>query len=407
MTPLRNFFVLLVCAACAFSIGCGGSSSTKTNTIAQAGQNVAPIIVNSGPAGNYANGAFTSVTMCVPGTSTCQTIDGVLVDTGSFGLRILSSALTVALPQQNAPSGNPVVECLPFVASYTWGPVKTADVEIAGEKASSLPVQILSDSDFTVPSGCSAFGVPPGSPPADTLPALGANGILGVGLLVQDCGAACEQTGGANPGLYYECPASGCVVTAEALGQQVANPVALFPTDNNGVIVELPAVTGGEASVSGSLVFGIGTESNNGMGSAAVYTPDSNGFLTVTYKGTSYNQSFIDSGSNGIFFLDSTSTGLPTCTPPPPGISGFYCPASTKSFSVTNQGNNGTSGPVAFSVANAENLFSNPSDFAFADLAGPNPNSFDWGLPFFFGRNVIVAIDGKSTPSIPGPYWAY
>jgi len=399
MTPLRIVFVLLVGSACAFSLGCGGSSSPKINTIAPVGQNVAPITVNSGPTGNYANGAFTSVTLCVPGTSTCQTIDGVLVDTGSFGLRILSSALTVALPQQNAPSGNPVVECFPFVASYTWGPVKTADIEIAGEKASSLPVQVLSDTDFTVPSGCTSSGVPS----ADTLQTLGANGILGIGLLAQDCGGACEQTGGANPGLYYECPSTGCVVTGEALAQQVTNPVALFSTDNNGVIVELPAVTGGEASVSGSLVFGIGTESNNGLGSAAVYTPDANGFLTVTYSGTSYNQSFIDSGSNGIFFLDSASTGLPNCTM----AVGFYCPASPKNFSATNQGNNGTSGPVAFSVANAETLFANPADFAFAGLAGPNPNSFDWGLPFFFGRNVIVAIDGKSTPSIPGPYWAY
>jgi hypothetical protein len=399
MTPLRNYFLLLVSAACAFCMGCGGSSSPKTNAIAQSGQNVAPITVNSGPTGNYANGGFTSVTLCVPGTSTCQTIDGVLVDTGSFGLRILSSALTVALPQQNAPSGNPVVECFPFVASYTWGPVKTADFEIAGERANSLPVQILSDTDFKVPSGCLSFGVPS----ADTLGALGAHGILGVWLFAQDCGGACEQTGGANPGLYYECPSSGCVVTGEALAQQVTNPVALFSTDNNGVIIELPAVTGGEASVSGSLVFGIGTESNNGLGSAAVYTPGANGFLTVSYNGTSYNQSFIDSGSNGIFFLDNASSGLPNCAT----ATGFYCPSSTKGFSVTNKGNNGTSGSVAFSVANAESLFSNPADFVFADLAGPNPNSFDWGLPFFFGRNVFVAIEGKSTPSIPGPYWAY
>jgi hypothetical protein len=193
------------------------------------------------------------------------------------------------------------------------------------------------------------------------------------------------------------------VVTGEALAQQVTNPVALFSTDNNGVIIELPAVTGGEASVSGSLVFGIGTESNNGLGSAAVYTPGANGFLTVSYNGTSYNQSFIDSGSNGIFFLDNASSGLPNCAT----ATGFYCPSSTKGFSVTNKGNNGTSGSVAFSVANAESLFSNPADFVFADLAGPNPNSFDWGLPFFFGRNVFVAIEGKSTPSIPGPYWAY
>src|ERR1700693_3503730 len=104
---MTNFRVILVAAtgvACAFSLACGGSSSpAKANTIVQNGQNVAPIVVNAGPANFYANGAFASVTVCVPGTSTCQTIDGVLVDTGSSGLRVLSSALTVALPQQKAP----------------------------------------------------------------------------------------------------------------------------------------------------------------------------------------------------------------------------------------------------------------------------------------------------------------
>ncbi|MGC2819402.1 MAG: DUF3443 family protein, partial [Candidatus Sulfotelmatobacter sp.] len=82
-----------------FSVGCGGGSSatnaaTTPNPITSSGTNVAPITVNTGPSNSptlYANGAFVNVTLCVPGTSTCQTIDEVLVDTGSFGLRIVSS----------------------------------------------------------------------------------------------------------------------------------------------------------------------------------------------------------------------------------------------------------------------------------------------------------------------------
>src|SRR3954471_11705643 len=91
---------------------CG--SSSDSNPIATPAQNVQPIVVNAGPANNYANGLFTSVTVCVPGTSSCQTIDGVLVDTGSSGLRLLSSVLTLSLPQQTS-NGNPVVECNQFV----------------------------------------------------------------------------------------------------------------------------------------------------------------------------------------------------------------------------------------------------------------------------------------------------
>jgi len=30
-----------------------------------------------------------------------------------------------------------------------------------------------------------------------------------------------------------------------------------------------------------------------------------------------------------------------------------------------------------------------------------------WGLLFFFGRNVLNAIDTKPTPQGAGPHWAY
>jgi hypothetical protein len=362
---------------------------------------VQAISVTLGPDGNYANGAFTSVTLCAPGTSTCQTIDGVLVDTGSSGLRILSSVLTTTLPQQKAADGNPIVECLPFVSGYTWGPVQTADVQIAGEKASSVAIQVLSDTAFTVSSACANNGKS-----MDTLSALGANGILGVGVFVQDCGGACVAKGPSNPALYYECPASGCVVVAEALSQQVGNPVAFFSTDNNGVIVELPAVSGPQTSVSGSLIFGIGTQSNNGLGGAKVYTVDASANFVTTYNNQSYNQSFIDSGSNGLYFLTSGITGIPVCS----DATSFYCPTTTKNLSAVNSGSNGgASGTVNFSVANADALFkNNPNASVFDQLAGPNSLSgFDWGLPFFYGRNVFTAIEGRNTPGGTGPYWAY
>lgn len=399
MRDARIFLCLTASFACAFLIGCGGGSgSSGSNTIVSSGTNVAPISVNGGPLGNYEDAAFVSVTVCVPGTSTCQTVDDVLVDTGSFGLRILSSALTtVSLPQQKAADGNPVSECLTFLASYTWGPVQTADVQIAGEKASSVPIQVLSDSDFPVASQCSSSGFPS----ADTLDTLGANGLLGVGLAAQDCGNPCL----ASYDQYYECPSSGCVPIDQALGQQVVNPVALFAKDNNGVIVELPSVSsGGETSVSGSLVFGIGTQSNNALGGATVYTAPEGSF-TTSYNGQSYPESFLDSGSNAYFFLDSSLTGLTNCGS---DDEGFYC--SSKSFTATNQGG-GSSGTVSFSIADAETLFANQGNNAFSNIGGPSSNSapfyFDWGLPFFLGRNVFVAIDGASTPGGTGPYWAY
>ena len=354
----------------------------------------------SGPTGNYTNGAFTSVTVCAPSTSTCQTIDGMLVDTGSSGLRILSSALTISLTQPKSSDGNPVVECLPFVSGFTWGPVQSADIQISGEKASSVPIQVISPTDFPVPTSCSDRGAS-----ENTLSALGANGILGVGNFAQDCGAACATTGASNPGLYYECPSSGCVVIAESLAQQVQNPVALFPTDNNGVIVELPAVSAPQASINGSLIFGIGTQSNNGLNGATVYALNDKGNFTTSFNNQSYDHSFLASGSNGLYFLTASTAGIPVCT----DATSFYCPSSTQNLTATTQGSNGSSGQIKFSVANADSLFNgNPTDFVFADLAGPNTLAgFDWGLPFFYGRNVFTAIGGKTTPGGSGPYWAY
>lgn len=393
MNSYKALFLLPFCASIMIT-ACGGGSGSH-QTITASGPNVQPITVNAGPQNDYVNGAFTSVVVCVPGTSNCQTIGGILVDTGSFGLRIVSSQLSVTLPQQTATDGNPVAECAEFVDSYTWGPVQTADIQLSGETASSVPIQVLGDSTYQVPGGCSGLGVPS----ADTLESLHAAGILGVGNFVQDCGTECTLTGPANPGMYYECPTSGCVVTSEAVNNQVTNPVALFSTDNNGVIVELPAVADEAATVTGSLVFGIGTQSNNGLGSANIYTLNTDADITTKFNGSSYPESFLDSGSNGIFFLDSSITGFPDCD-------GFYCPNSTQNFSATNVGANGTSESVKFSVANADNLFGTDGT-AFDQLAGPGGDLFDWGLSFFYGRNVFTAIDGASTPGGSGPYWAY
>ncbi len=415
MRDLRKFLGFAAYFGVVFSVGCGGGSSssnnstTPPNTIASSGTNVVPITVNSGPSNSgflYANGAFVNVTLCVPGTSTCQTIGEVLVDTGSFGLRIVSSpVLTLSLPQENASDGNPMVECLQFLDSYTWGPVQTADIQIGGEKASAVPVQVLSDTDYSVPSACSSPSGDSGS--ANTVATLGANGILGVGQLPQDCGvnATCPAT--ANQ--YYSCasPTASCTPVAATAGQQVPNPVSLFTTDNNGVIIELPAVSGAKATVSGSLVFGIGTQSNNGLGSATVYNSDPSTLnFNTSFNGTNYSDTaFIDSGSNGYFFNDSS---IADCSD-----SDFFCPSSTVNLSATTQGFSTGTGTVNFSVANADTLFTEfPNDAAFGGLAGPAstppaPAFFDWGLPFFYGRNVYTAIEGATAPGGTTPYWAY
>jgi Protein of unknown function (DUF3443) len=408
LVALASLMTIASCGGGSGSGSNGGSSSNSGGSKNPTGPNVDAISVNSGPLGQYANGIFTSVTVCAPGsTSNCQTISGVLIDTGSYGLRVLSSALNgLSLPQQKdaATNTNPIAECAQFSDGITWGSVRTADIQVAGESASSVPIEVIGDPGFSsVPSNCSKAGTP-----MDSQKSLLANGIIGIGPFAQDCPACSVPT--QNPGFYYACPTpSTCGVTSEPVANQVTNPISMFSTDNNGSILELPSIPAtGQPSVSGFLVFGIGTQSNNAVGSPKVFTIDrQTGNFTTQFKGTSYNTSFIDSGSNGLFFLDSTTTGLPTSTCQQ-GITGFYCPSSTQNFSATQVGANGTSNTVNFSIADANTLFSSTSpNFAFNDLGGPNPGTFDWGLPFFFGRNVITAIDGQTTPAGQGPYWAY
>lgn len=381
--------------------GGGGGGGSTSNQVA--------ITVNTGPALSVGtldvNSAFTSVTICMPGsTSQCQTIGSVLVDTGSSGLRVLSSALTLSLPQQKDSSGNPIAECALFVSSETWGPVETADITLAGEKASSQSIQVIGGGSGTIATPaatCSSQG-----PVFDTLAGLGANGILGVGNFIQDCGPACAPSTTSNPGFYYTC-SSSCTVTTLALTSQVSNPVAAFAKDNNGVIVQLPSATSPQTSLSGLLTFGIGTQSDNGLGGATVYALDPNiGNFTTTFSGVTYTDAaFLDTGSNGIYFLDSTTTGLPLCTG---SINFWYCPVSTQSFMATNQAYPaGATTTISFSVGNAQTLVSNQNDGVTPGLAGPNAGMFDWGLPFFYGRTVYVAIEGQSTPGGTGPYVAY
>lgn len=415
---LRGMALAAALLSLVAAAGCGGSSSSNNNNnnnnnnqvIAGPGPNVVALTADSGPASlvplgtAYLNGAFVTVTVCVPGTTTCQNVDHVLVDTGSFGLRLLDSTnggafsrATVPLPPELDASNNPIGECISFVdTSFLWGPVATADIKLSGETASSVPVHIVGDGNFTaVPSSCSSNGID-----RDTLAQLGTNGIIGVGGFQFDC-PGCETQ--VFTKAYYSCPASGCVSILQPLAKQVQNPVALFATDNNGVIVELPSVgSGGVPSATGALVFGIGTQTNNALGSASILTLDPNLFLTATFKGTSYPGSFIDSGSNGLFILDTPTLGIATCTDAPD----FYCPSSTQNLSATNQGVNGTTTNVSFSIANADNLFAS-QNFIFNNIGGQNSGSFDWGLPFFMGRNVFVTIEGKTAPGATPPYVAY
>jgi hypothetical protein len=183
----------------------------------------------------------------------------------------------------------------------------------------------------------------------------------------------------------------------------VQNPVALLPLDNNGVAVQLPSVAaGGALSVNGYLILGIGTRSNNIPSGVTAYPADPTmGEFLTTLSGTTYD-SFIDTGSNGLFFPSPSSPTLPDCLVYP----GWYCPNSTQTLTAANMGYQGSpSGTVSFQIANFDSLISSPN-YVFSNIGGNNA-VFDWGLPFHFGRTVYVGIEGTGSSLGVGPYWAY
>ena len=414
-----------------------------------------------------ANAPYTSVTICLPGTTTCQTIDHVLVDTGSAGLRIMSSVLNsnMSLPAVSV-SGAALYECAQFADGYAWGAVRSADVTIGGpnnngELAQSVNIEVIGDpsAPATAPTACSQTG-----PAVNDVASFGANGVLGIGLFVNDCvtGASCNSALLTSP-LYYNCSPSTGACTPVGLTpstNQVSNPVASFvSTDFEGVVMELPTITNasGEENVYGTLVFGIASQINNAIpGTASVYVADGWGDLQSQVTSVSPNppyspntqtcvNSFIDSGSNGLFLPSSVIPALHT------DANGWFIPSSTLTLNAVITGATGVINPatnnpytpsvspsIPMNIANADTVLfpaNNGNNTAFNDLGGtasggglcvgPPSGSqtsanatagMDWGLPFFYGRSVFVANEyvsltfpasGANATSYTTPFWAF
>jgi len=169
--------------------------------------------------------------------------------------------------------------------------------------------------------------------------------------------------------------------------------------------VELPSVLSfGTPSVNGILVLGIDTQPNNASSGVIKYSTDGFGDFVTILNGVSYS-SFIDSGSNGMFFTTPSTGLLPDCTLNP----GWFCPSSVTTLSATNADASlpPVSSNVLFQIGNFDNLASSSTNNVFSNIGAAAPGLFDWGLPFYLGRSVYVGIDGTSSNLGPGPYFAY
>jgi hypothetical protein len=376
------------------------------------GPNVLPLTVNgslcsAANSAGYDNKPCVNITICSTTNSNCQTITDVLVDTGSYGLRIFKSVLNsnIALTPVTA-GGKTVADCQQYGigdGTADWGPVELANVGLGGEPSIQMPIEVI-DSSLSGSSVCEkdsngdTFTL-------DTSPVqAGFNAIMGVGLFAEDCGALCATN--SDNGQYFACSGSSCT-GIEMPTNQVSNPVSFLPADNNGVIVELPSIPfGGVASSNGYLVLGIGTHANNTPHSVSEYNTtatDEFGEFTTTFNGNS-DVGFIDSGSNSLLFDKPSS--LADC--PNGNWSGFYCPASLTQLQAVDTANSGgAQTAVQFYVGDAQSF--SASNMVFMEIGTDDDDQgvFDWGLPFFLGRNVFVGLDGTPSSLGTGPYWAF
>jgi hypothetical protein len=374
--------------------------------------NVATLTVDTGPAAaaGQINHLYVSVKVCAAGSqSGCASIDHVLLDTGSVGLRLVRSVMaaqSATLSPTKDPQGQTLEECVTFGGGQTWGPVALADVSMAGESALNVPVQVLDDtaSGAPPPTNCGTNGTL-----MNDVPTLGANGILGLGVFAQDCGSACVAPATPLP-VYYGCTASGsCAAENVALANQVANVVAMFATDNNGVVVKMPNLVNanGDAVVQGELVFGLSTQSDNALPAAGltVLGADGNGDFTATYNGSAaVLPALIDSGTDHYGFDDPT---MAVCTSGE--FIGYYCPAVAPQtvFAVnTGVGANNAISSINFAIYDPNSFVAGAA--AFIGLGGGGGSTrITWGMPFFYGRSVYFGFDQRVADTYTGPFYAY
>ncbi|SKC65165.1 Protein of unknown function [Burkholderia sp. YR290] len=387
----------------------GTPGNNDTPPPAPVADNIVPInIFSDYTKFRVVNMPYVTVTFCVPGkqgASQCATVDHMLLDTGSVGVRVIASALDESfagkLPMQTGASNDstgkaPIVQCALFASGFAWGSMRAADVTIGKKTARGIPIHLIGDSTFAewTPQDCLSRG-----PGLNTVKDLGANGIVGIGHMAQDYPEAASRALAPN---YYYCPTPwSCTAASVPLDKQTANPVTAFATDNNGTIIRLPALPSmGQLSVTGELVFGIGTRDNNALPAKATFLAVTDrGMFTTSYKGRTMS-SYLDSGSNALFLPDGT-------IPVTPDDAHWFAPSTTQSMSATLFSNTGNANStIAFSIANSLNLFA-LGYAAHDNLGGYSSQQFLWGLPFFYGRNVYTALSGMKAGAQTGPYVAF
>jgi hypothetical protein len=412
-----NAKLITLAAAISLSmVACGGGGGSSTispsptpssytpTPVPTSGSNIRVQITPGSSVCGYANAPCVTVTICQPGTNNCDTVNNVLLDTGSFGLRIFGSLLPNTNNSLTAvtSSGSNVSECVTYAdGTGNWGPIKLANVTLNTTTTTSpVPIQIIDTSTGIQQKCSSAVNV-------STPTSFQVNGILGVGPLQTDQGF----------GSYYTCNSSSCSSSTVTPSAFVTNPITQFSSgNNNGLTLTFAAIpTTGATGADGYGIFGVGSSSSNSPGSGTnVFQIVGGNSLTVnsSFNSTTY-PSFLDTGSTAFYFATSF---LPDCGG---ANTGFFCPTSNTAQTATMTGTNGlgtsTSTIINFNIGNANSLLAS-GNTAFSNIGAfiSGFGGLDWGLPFYLGRTVYMVfagntatVNGVTLPASSKGYWIY
>lgn len=404
MYQIKNILITCLCAASATLItacNSGGSSSPSscnygTAPAAPTDSNQVQIMAGCGLNNVGNNVPYVSVTICQDSSgANCQTINNVLLDTGSIGLKInqsvLNSKLLSGLTSINDTTTNlPLSSCNLYGGGYLFTNAYTATVKLGGMTSNNMPIQVINDiNQSTVPASCSLVSF------NNLLANSGANGVIGVNPQVFASNSHVKLYIESQAGVYTQLDYK----TANSDPILNVNPIVGF-AESNGLIISLPAVTANSnTNIYGVLTFGVNTRANNQINNASVQLIGNKSSELGYFKSTSTtnvtSRTIFDTGTNGyvVYGLNMAQCG------------NNYCPGSptTWTSSLSNWG---------FDITTSYNesiQISNPVNQASAIM--PNwafvsntPGITVYGLPFFFGKNVYAQFPTESQAS---PVWGY
>ncbi|HWG06182.1 MAG TPA: DUF3443 family protein [Beijerinckiaceae bacterium] len=349
--------------------------------------NVLPIHVFGGP-----DRAYITLTICVPGTSECQTIPKIVLDTGSSGLHLNSSALALSLPSELDAHAQVIAERQGYSSGVvTWGSVRLGDVVLGNERANWIPIQVINPK---------FAGGPPGGSTGTTL---GGNGVLGTAPMRTDCGQNCATT---ITQQYFSCRGTTCSAITLPISQQLVNPIHALPFDNNGLIVRLPAVPddGAPEPVVGSLTLGIGTQPDNMPSKVNVIKTDGWGQTAAKLYDRIYQRVIFDTGALTISF-PTGSTPVAKCGK---DFSGYLCPPTPFAVPITLVEANGMEFSSSIRILDrVPALLKDNARLVDNGVANEWSNYVSIGLPFFMGKTIYFGIEDSSTPLGDGPFVAF